>query len=306
MRFSEALPSVLRPNPSPQVRHDTHAWLPAANLNIPPLQVAHTMSLTSVAEATRPMPAAHGALTLVHVSSLSFDEKETPAVQDLHSRSAMAVPSDHRPVLAGHVFQSLHAPLPEEVLKPPCTHLEHVRSLDVVSALSMKCPATQGSLTGWQASPLSSVEKVPCSTHPPHVLSEITDPVYVSPWPTAQVRQVAQASLPAAALNCPAAHVAQVRSLLAVGALSRNLPAAHGALTAAQTLPSFAVENVAPTTQAAHARSAISEPACDSPAPMAHFFHGLHAWLPETDLNVPDAQVLHWRSDEAPNAVVSY
>jgi len=120
------------------------------------------------------------------------------------------------------------------------------------------------------------------------------------------VRQVAQASLPAAALNCPAAHVAHVRSLPAVGALSRNLPAAHGALTVAQTLPSFAVENVAPTTQAAHARSAISEPACDSPAPMAHFFHGLHAWLPETDLNVPDAQVLHWRSDEAPNAAVSY
>ena len=80
----------------------------------------------------------------------------------------------------------------------------------------------------------------------------------------AQVRQGLHASLPAVALNSPAAHVAHVRSLERVGALSRYSPAAHGALTAAHALPSSAVENVEPSSHALHTRSATAEPACDS------------------------------------------
>jgi hypothetical protein len=48
-----------------------------------------------------------------------------------------------------------------------------------------------------------------------------------------------------------------------VATLSMNEPAAHGALTAAHALPSLVAENVAPTWQAAHWRSAVAEPAAD-------------------------------------------
>jgi hypothetical protein len=40
-----------------------------------------------------------------------------------------------------------------------------------------------------------------------------------------------------------------------------NVPAAHLALTVAQALPSLAAENATPTSQAAHWRSAVAEPA---------------------------------------------
>ena len=71
-------------------------------------------------------------------------------------------------------------------------------------------------------------------------------------------------------------------------------------------MPSFVDEKVDPSTHREHTRSAVSEPSCDSPWPAGHTCHCVHAWLPETDVNEPEAQVLHWRSDDAPNATVSY
>lgn len=115
-----------------------------------------------------------------------------------------------------------------------------------------------------------------------------------------------QASLPAVALNWPAAHVAHVRSLESVGAWSRYWPAAHGALTAVHALPSSVAENVDPSTHALHTRSATAEPACDSPWPAAHVCHATQAWLPGAALNMPLAHGAHSRSDEAPKVAVSY
>ena len=75
------------------------------------------------------------------------------------------------------------------------------------------------------------------------------------------------------ALNKPGSQAAHERSLLAVAATVVRKPGAHGALTAAHAAPSLAPENVEPTTQAAHWRSAVAEPAADWPAPTAHVVH---------------------------------
>jgi hypothetical protein len=80
------------------------------------------------------------------------------------------------------------------------------------------------------------------------------------PEPAAQVRHSAQTPLPADALNVPLMHVAQVRSLETVEALSMYVPAAHGALTLSHSLPSFVVENVVMPSHAPQTRSAVAEP----------------------------------------------
>jgi hypothetical protein len=100
-------------------------------------------------------------------------------------------------------------------------------------------------------------------------------------------------------LNCPPAHSAHVRSADAVDAVASALPAAHGALTAAHASPLPTSENVAPTTQAAHWRSATLVPGTDMPSPMAHVRHRVHAVLAAALLNSPAAHVLHVRSELA-------
>jgi hypothetical protein len=60
-------------------------------------------------------------------------------------------------------------------------------------------------------------------------------------------------------------------------------PAAHGALTSAQALPSLVLENV-PDAHALHWRLAISEPAADWPWPAGHVRHATQASLPSVAL----------------------
>ena len=97
-----------------------------------------------------------------------------------------------------------------------------------------------------------------------------------------------------------------VRSLESVAALFMYSPAAHSPRMAAHAAPLSSAENVAPSSHAAHWRSAVSEPATDMPSPAAHVFHAAQAWLPAVAFHVPLAQVAHSRSDEAPGALVSY
>ena len=115
-----------------------------------------------------------------------------------------------------------------------------------------------------------------------------------------------QASLPTLALKCPAAHAAHVRSLDAVAALSMNSPAAHGARIGVHASPLSAAENVDPTVQGAHWRSAVAEPAVDMPWPTAHVFHATQPSLPALVLKLPAAHAAHSRFDETPGAFVSY
>jgi len=112
--------------------------------------------------------------------------------------------------------------------------------------------------------------------------------------------------LPVATLNVPAAHAVHVRSLDSVAALFMYSPAAHAPLICAHAAPPAEAENVAPSTHAPHWRSAVSEPAADSPWPAGHVRHAAHAWLPAVALNSPLSHVAHSRSDDAPGALVSY
>ena len=142
--------------------------------------------------------------------------------------------------------------------------------------------------------------------HAAHWRSAVAEPAADIPKPTAHVRHVAHAPLPADALNWPSAQLVHVRSLESVAALFMYSPAAHSPRMAAHAAPLSSAENVAPSSHAAHWRSAVSEPATDMPSPAAHVFHATQAWLPAVALNVPLAHVAHSRSDEAPGALVSY
>ena len=109
------------------------------------------------------------------------------------------------------------------------------------------------------------------------------------------MRHASHASLPESALKVPLAQVLHVRSALAVGALLRYVPSAHGALTSSHALPSFTFENVEPTVQPAHWRSAVAEPGTDWPWPTGHLAHASHAWLPGPVLKWPEGQASHPR-----------
>ena len=117
---------------------------------------------------------------------------------------------------------------------------------------------------------------------------------------------MAHASLPALLLKVPLGHAAHVRSVLAVGALSRYVPAAHGALTATHALPSLTLEYVEPTTHAAHWRSSVADPALDMPWPAGHVAHAVHASLPTVALKVPAGHAEHTRLLVSVGALVSY
>jgi hypothetical protein len=78
-------------------------------------------------------------------------------------------------------------------------------------------------------------------------------------------------------LKAPWAQASQMRSLLVVAAAWVKVPAAHLALTGAQTAPLSSVENASPAVHTAHWRSAVAEPASDIPLPTEHVAHGAHA-----------------------------
>jgi hypothetical protein len=66
-------------------------------------QASHSRSLLEVAPCLVNVPAEHFALTETHTAPLSVVEKEAPASQVLHWRSAVADPADDWPCPAGHV-----------------------------------------------------------------------------------------------------------------------------------------------------------------------------------------------------------
>ena len=78
-------------------------------------------------------------------------------------------------------------------------------------------------------------------------------------------------------LKAPWAQASQMRSLLVVAAAWVKVPAAHLALTGAQTAPLSSVENASPAVHTAHWRSAVAEPASDIPLPTEHVAHVAHA-----------------------------
>ena len=84
------------------------------------------------------------------------------------------------------------------------------------------------------------------------------------------------------------------------------VPAAQALLTCAHAAPSTALENVDPSSHAAHRMSAVAEPAVDMPWPIGHVAHATHASLPALALKVPGWHVAQTRSDDALGAAVSY
>ena len=218
----------------------------------------------------------------------------------------MAEPAADLPWPAGHVAQAVHDDCPAELVNVPEAHAAHTRSDDGVAALLVYCPAGHGLRTTPHAAPLSSPEYVEPTAHGVQTRFAVAEPAADMPKPAPHVRHFAHASLPEKALKAPAAHAVHVRSLDSVAALFMYSPAAHAPRICAHAAPPAEAENVAPSTHAPHWRSAVSEPAADSPWPAGHVRHAAHAWLPAVALNSPPSHVAHSRSDDAPGALVSY
>ena len=86
-------------------------------------------------------------------------------------------------------------------------------------------------------------------------------------------------------------------------------PGPHGALTAMHASPLSTGEYAVPTSQAAHWRSAASEPAADWPWPAGQVAHGVHesvavVFVLVPSLKWPEAHAVHMRSLLAVAAVV--
>ena len=202
--------------------------------------------------------------------------------------------------------QAVHDDCPAELVNVPEAHAAHTRSDVAVAALLVYCPAGHGLRTAAHAPPLSSPENVEPTAHGVQTRFAVAEPAADMPKPAPHVRHFAHASLPEKALKAPAAHAVHVRSLDSVAALFMYSPAAHAPRICAHAAPPAEAENVAPSTHAPHWRSAVSEPAADSPWPAGHVRHAAHAWLPAVALNSPPSHVAHSRSDDAPGALVSY
>ena len=94
-----------------------------------------------------------------------------------------------------------------------------------------------------------------------------------------------------------------VRSLEVVAAVAWCWPLEH-VCTATHAAPLSTVENVVPSTHAAHSRSDVAEPAVLWPELMAHVAHAAHVDKPAVAVKVPLAQAAHVRSMLAVAAVV--
>ena len=134
--------------------------------------------------------------------------------------SVVEVPLSTRPDPTWHVLHhGVHTSLPAVILNVPWGQVRHVRSVLAVCTLSRYIPAEHGALIAWQAAPSLALEKV-APVHAAHWRLAVVEPGADVPEPAAQVRHSAQTPLPADALNVPLMHVAQVRSLETVEALS--------------------------------------------------------------------------------------
>lgn len=254
------------------------------------------------------MPASQGALTGSQTAASSLAEKYAPASQAAHVRSAVVDPGYCSPSPAGHVRHATQATLPGADLNVPPRQVLQVRSDISVAALSMNCPEGQAGLTFWQALPSLVLEYVPAPSdagvHAVHLRSTDADPGADTPSPAGHDRHARHCPFPADALKVPVVQLVHVRSLVAVAALAMYSPAAQGALTASQALPSSALENCVTPLQVSHVRSATADPTVLRPWPTGHVFHAWQTSFPDVALNVPSPHMAHTRSELAPGATV--
>ena len=190
------------------------------------LCVEQARSELTVGAAVSYSLAAH-VTTAWHASGPNCDENVSPSWHAAQRWSSVVDPTRHMPSPEGHQRHAAHASLPADALKKPEAHFAHSRSLVAVGTTLCVLPAGHGPDTGKHAEPLSEGENETHSLHCAHVRSAVAEPAAASPCPAGQVDHTLHASLPAAALNFPAAHVAHVRSLYAVGALFVYSPAAQ-------------------------------------------------------------------------------
>jgi hypothetical protein len=92
-RSSMADPACDMPKPAGHVVQALHDIAPAFALKVPASQLAHLRSLVAVAMAVVYVPAAHGALTVLHTAPLVASENVSPTVHGAHWRSAVAEPA---------------------------------------------------------------------------------------------------------------------------------------------------------------------------------------------------------------------
>ena len=121
----------------------------------------------------------------------------------------------------------------------------------MAAAVSAK-PAPHGALTSTQAARPLALAYVEPVTHGAHCKSAVAEPETATPSPAAHVRHNTHALFPASLLNVPAAHGAQLRSLLAVATKLTYVPAAHGALTGWHGSLPLLAEYATPTTHGVH------------------------------------------------------
>jgi hypothetical protein len=188
---------------------------PATELKLPSGHTVHTRSLVAVAMAPTNVPAAHCAVTALQASPPYESEKLIPGSHAEHWRSSNGEPGLALPVPGGQAVHGEHASFPTVPLKRPAAQLVHVRSLDVVAALFIKCPAAHGALTSWHSAPSSESENVE-PVHAAQIRLTVAEPTCDWPNPAGHVRQLAQAKLPTPALNFPSAQGVHACSLVIV------------------------------------------------------------------------------------------
>lgn len=141
-------------------------------------------------------------------------------MQSAQRRSELAVPAFDIPSPTGQIDHETHAPFPACALNWPAPHASQTRLLDAVGGLLRYSPIAHGAATAVHTAPLTAGENVTPSVHAEHTRSVAGEPACACPWPTGQVLQAEQISLPGVALNQPAKHGAQARSDDVVGEAS--------------------------------------------------------------------------------------
>ena len=262
-RSADAVPSAALPSPAGHVRHAAHELSPLLAVNVPVAQAPQTRSLDAVAGAVVCSPAAHGARTVLHAAPSLLAENEAPALHAAHTRSDVDEPSVALPCATGHVRHEAHALRPELALKLPGAQAEHTRSVLAVAAAAVCSPAGHGVRTVLHAAALALELKLTPAWHGLHSRSTVSVPSTDRPSPTGQSPHREHEPLPTAALKCPTAQTAQVKSLDAVAAWSMNWPTGQGVRVSLHSSLLSKSEKSVPAAHARHVRSAVAEPLVD-------------------------------------------
>lgn len=110
------------------------------------------------------------------------------------------------------------------------------------------------------------------------------EPAVSWPEPGVHMLHAWHEARPALAVKVPSGQYEHTRSLVAVALALVNDPWAHGAPTAVHDTASIVPEND-PAEQSMQALSNDEDPALDILVPAAHVVHGVHAALPDDELN---------------------